>query len=142
MSKSKNASQTDDTEVCATPLYTRKAAVTVPTLKVLDDNTIYIHVRGPFEQKIGQDKVTVKDAITGQERIEYVEKTLEILPITNLNTGEMMQLVGNAVLVKELMSYKGGNQAYVGLAFEITKRKAKEGKRAKLFEIYEIEAGI
>lgn len=149
MAKSSNTSTSDrkvtsdeDTQVVIESVpskFRRLGAVSVPTLKVEDGDKVHFYVRAPFAEKMVKNKETVKDPITGQETIQYRDAMLEILPIVNLETGQIMQMVGNAVLVKELKGYNGGNQNYVGKSFEITKKAAKPGSRAKLFEIYEIE---
>lgn len=126
------------------PKFKRVGAVTVPTLKVEEGDTVHFYVRGEFQEKATKNKETVRDPITGVETIVYKDVILDILPIVNLETSEIMQLVGGTVLVKELKNYNGGNKAYVGKSFEVLKKSAKPGSRAKLYEIYEIEtpAGV
>lgn len=116
----------------AVPTFTRKAVVTVPVLKIEEGVSYYVHIRDAIQTKI----VSEMDPKTGLSS----DKELNLLPVVDLTTGEIKQIVAGAALVGELKDYKGGNSAYMGLSFEIIKNPAKPGKRAKQWTIYEIEA--
>lgn len=111
--------------------YKRTGAVSVPSLKVAENVPVFVHVNGAIFEK--------QSPIKGDDGV-MVMKTLEIMTVTNLETGEIMSMVCGKALSQNLKDYKGGNQAYVGLDFEITKHSAAAGKRWKPYSIFEIAA--
>ena len=120
--------------VPATPAgnrFKRLAAVAVPTLKFGDSETIYVHIVSAIESKPKQIK---KDDGT------FEMGSIEVVSVVNLDTGEIMSLVCAAALSKNLKDYKGGNQQYVGLDFEVTKHPTAPGKKWKPYSIFEIDA--
>lgn len=112
--------------------FKRKVAVMMPTLKIKEGETVYVQITQPIITK----QTAVKDD-DGEMKL----KDISVMNVCNLETGELMQMVPGKALEQNLKDYKGGNQAYVGLSFEITKHKAAEGKRWKPYTLFEIESG-
>jgi len=117
--------------------FARVGFVSLNTLKLADNGSVFVRCLEPMAIKLTTQKEKQKDA-QGVEREVEVEKELTIIRVQDLQDKTPKQMVLGVVLGKELSAYKGGNQAYVGLCFEITKRPAAEGKRAKRYEIFEI----
>ena len=115
--------------------YKRLCAVTVPTLKTLEDVPIHVKITRPVEIKPKLDK-------NGAQSVDDDGRALsiDILHCVNLDTGEMVQVVAGKGLTMNLREYDGGNDAYVGRCFEITKHASPAGKRWKPYSVYEIEA--
>jgi hypothetical protein len=111
------------------PLFKRIGAVTLPTLKTVDGKPEFIMVTGAIEEKMTQGK---------DEDGKPVLKKISVMPIVNLQTGELMGMVPGKALVQNLKDYKGGNGAYIGLCFEVTKFAKAEGKTWKAWSIHEI----
>ena len=139
MGKSKNQTETvvvpGANPVPATPagqLFKRKAAVNLPVLKLEEGKPVFVHVTGPIIEKMAPVK--------GEDGVERM-KTILLCPVVELETGEIMQIVTGVNLAQTLRDYKGGNQAYVGLSFEITKLKSAPGKKWKPYSVFEVEAG-
>lgn len=135
--KIKNQTPTASAPVPHTPensKYKRLASVMVPTLKMLEGVPVFVHVN----QAIVEKEKVEKDEKSGLP----VTKTIEILNITNLDTGEIQAIVCGKALSQNLKDYKGGNQQYVGLNFEITKHPPAPGKRWKPYSLFEIEAEV
>lgn len=118
--------------------FARVGAVSVPVLKVNENQTVYFRALQPILEKPTQTKEKVKDPLTGKESEVVVDRIINIMSIQDLTTGNLNTLVAGAILAKELKEYKGGNEQYVGLCFEYTKRPPAEGKRAKRCEVFEI----
>lgn len=111
--------------------FRRLAPVKVPTLQLLDDDPVYVKITGPI-------KDTDKNEL--DEKGNPTTKTIRLIPVVDLQTGELSEIVAGTALVQNLRDYKGGNFAYVGLCFEIIKHKRAEGKKWKAYSIFEIEA--
>ncbi len=101
--------------------------IVVPTMKVELDTEIFIR----FEQKIEARKKIEEE--NGQQ----VEKTIEIARVTNLETGEICEIVAGTVLMSEL-SEAYPEHGYVNKCFRILKKNV-PGKRYKAYELDEIE---
>ena len=112
------------------PAFKRVGAVTLPTLKTVDGVPAYIMVTGEIVEKMTQGK---------NDDGEIVAKKIRIMPVVNLETGELMTIVPGKALEQNLKDYKGGNKAYIGLCFEVTKYAKAEGKTWKAWSIHEIE---
>lgn len=141
MAKTKTSTKTEheasdainDPAKIKTGRFQRLGAVKVPQLKTLDDVPVFI---------------TITDAIKTEPKLNLNSKTgmqeeteIHIVRCVDLeaDTGELRELVVGAALKSELEKYKGGNKAYVGLSFEITKHPPKEGRRAKQYSVFEIQ---
>lgn len=134
MAKAKNTETVTDTAVSDAPApvaFKRKGVVTVPVLKIEEGKSYFVHIRDAIKTKT----VSEIDPKTGLSS----DKEINIIPVVDLEDGEIKEIVGGAILVSELKDYKGGNSQYMGLSFEIMKNPAKPGKRAKQWTIYEIE---
>lgn len=141
MAKSKTQTTTDakpadavgdsvDTGASAPGQFKRLRAISVPTFKMLEGGSYYFLFRSPIVTK----QTTQKD-----EKGAMVEKEIRIASVVNLKTGEVGQIVVGTVLDSELAN-GFPKDSYVGKAFEIEKKKGKEGKRYRTYTIYEIDA--
>lgn len=113
------------------PAFKRIASVTLPTLKTQDGKPVYIKVLAAMVEK-----QTPKKNEDGTTRMGVITT----MNVVNLETGELCCLVPGKALEQNLRDYKGGNQAYVGLCFEVCKYAKAEGKSWKAWSIHEIEA--
>lgn len=107
-----------------------KRQVTLPILKLMPDTPVYVRIDGAiFEGK----QLKRGD----QENM----KPADLMNVTDLVTGESMQIVCGEVL-KSTLREEYPNDGYVGKAFRITKgkRKDKEGGRGYFtYAIAELE---
>lgn len=104
--------------------------VTLPLLKQQDDTTVYIQITGEIftgkEMKGSGDKQKMEPA--------------DLMNIVDLETGEEMQMIANAVL-KSTLEEEYPEAAYVGKQFAIT-RNSVEGKRYKTYKVQEIRVKV
>jgi hypothetical protein len=112
-------------------LFKRRAAVNLPVLKLDVDKPVFVHVTGEIvckktEQKADDGSVSLKDIF--------------LVPVVNMETGELMQFVAGSNVLSTLREYKGGNNNYVGLAFEITKLPKAPGKKWHPYSVFEVES--
>lgn len=116
------------------PIFARKAAVTLPVLKIAIDTPTYVKVDAALfqGQKLKTDKQD-KDAAY-------------LMTVTNLETGEQGQIVLNMVLksIFEEFENMGVEEAdrvphYINRGFEIVKHKKASGKEYNTFTVYEID---
>lgn len=138
MAKTKNMTKTSDAADAAPVAdnvvqggkFARKAAVTLPTFKMLEGGSYYFAFKAPIRTETSQQK---------DENGKMVDKPIDIAQVVNVETGELGQIVVGSVLKSNLeKSYP--NAGYVGKAFEIVKQKGKEGKRYRTYTVYEIDA--
>lgn len=109
----------------AAPQFKRTAAVTVGLLTFKERDKIFVR----FEEPVHKGKAMTKDGITG--------KPSDVVRVTNLETGEIMDLLCPRVLAS-ILEEKFGKQEYVGECFEIMAKDI--GKAYKAIEMYQIEA--
>jgi hypothetical protein len=114
--------------------YKKLKAVTMPTLKIEDDQEYYIKILSPITQSTKLVQVSGAGKKTAADQMEPPK----VITIINLDSGEEMQMVCNAVLVSELNSAYP-NDKYIGKCFCISKY-AIEGKRYKGMTITEVAA--
>lgn len=100
--------------------------VTMPLLKQQIDVPIFVRVDGAIY--VGKE---LKGDKAG-------EKPADIMHVTDLTSGEVMQYLVPSV-VKSTLEEEYANEAYVGKCFALTKHNKKEGKRYFTFSIDEIE---
>lgn len=140
---SKNKNKSTATAVDQEPLpmpaskpgrFTRLGAVAVPQLKIKDGDTVYVKFTAPL---VTNPKKTKSGALATDEDGSPI--TIDIASVINLDTGELMHMVSGKALSQRLREYRGGNDKYVGLCFEITKKAKENGKRWKEYEVYEID---
>jgi len=100
-------------------------AVTLPVLSKVDNQPIFI---------------TITSAITAKDTTDDKGEpaTIDICNVTNLETGEAMQMVVNTVLKSSLVEEYPKDE-YVNKSFKVTQLKV-EGKRYKKYSMFEIEA--
>lgn len=130
---SKSSKPTDEVDVCDDVTldgFALGEPVTIPTFKVPENEPKYFRIDSPIDTK--------KKTKRGQTELDEDgnERTIATVRVVDLETGELGQIVAGAVLVSSLSAYKGGD--YVGRSFRFVKRPAKEGSRAKLWEVREI----
>lgn len=114
--------------------FARLKSVTLPVLKLADETPVYVKVTGVMFE--GKEQKPVIDAKTGKPAAAMEPATL--LPVINLETGEVAQIIAGAVLEGILTDeYKDG--AYVGKGFEIVKHAKREGKRYNTYSVFEID---
>lgn len=128
----KNETATN-TETAAPVAFKRLAPVTLPILKHPENTSIFVQV----DSAIVTDPKT-KGGVPMLDE-EGNPATISTVRVVDMETGELMNYVVGAMLKSELQRYRGGNNAYVGLCFEIAKKAAAPGKRSKGYEIFEIE---
>lgn len=106
--------------------------IVVPTMKVEMDTEIFVRFEQPIEKRLKMEEEKQPDG-----SLKSVEKTIEIGRVTNLETGEICEIVAGTVLLSELgEAYP--NAEYVGKCFRILKKKV-PGKRYNAYELDEIE---
>lgn len=139
MAKNKNQTQNQSdvkTEAIVIPPrqgsspFKRIASVTLPTLKVEEGKPVFVMIT---------DAIVSKQTVGKDDEGKPVLKMIDVMPIVNLETGELMTMVPGKALGQNLKDYKGGNGAYIGLCFELTKHPKPEGKRWKPWSIFEIQ---
>ena len=113
--------------------FKRMAPVTLPTLKQEDGKSIFVR----FDSRMLTKPKTKGGVPLNDESGNPA--TITTATVVDISTGEMATIVIGAMLKSVLNDYKGGGEAYVGRCFEITKDKAKPGKRSKEYAVYEIE---
>ncbi len=106
--------------------YSIAKRIVVPTMKVEVDTPIFVR----FEQAIEARKKI--EEVEGKS----VEKMIEIARVTNLETGEICEIVAGTVLMSELAEAYAEN-GYIGKCFRICKKNV-AGKRYKAYELDEI----
>ena len=103
--------------------------VRVPNYRLPQDKPCALRILTPITSK--QKKIKGED---GVERIG----TIVTARVLDHATGETGEMVIGAALVSILKDYNGGNGAYVGCDFLVTKCKAPEGKRYKEYKVSRI----
>lgn len=101
--------------------------VTLPLLKQSDDTTVYVRI----DSAIFKGK-----EIKGTGEAAKMEPA-DLMNVTELESGEQMQMIANAVL-KGNLEEEYPEEGYVGKCFAVTRMKV-EGKRYKNYSIQEIE---
>lgn len=102
-----------------------KKLVTLPTLKLTTDVPVYVKVLEAIH--------TSRPSIDPRDK---KEKTVELLNVINLETGESMQIVAGKVLCN-VLTEEYPDHAYVDCGFEI-KKGAKKGTGDKGYYPYSI----
>lgn len=106
----------------------RKKLLTVPVLKLIQDQTRYV-------------RITDKMHLGKEQKAKGEEKAKEpamLAPVVNLETGEECQIILSAV-IKSVLNDEYPGDKYVGHCFSITKRARVQGKQYNPFDIEEIE---
>lgn len=111
--------------------FKRTRALTLPTLKLVEEVAVNVTATGPMHVS------------TAQQRPGKDGKVMEpatVLPVVNLETGEVTQIILGSVL-KDILTETYPKDAYVGKSFEITKHAKATGKRYNTYSVFEIDAG-
>lgn len=109
--------------------FARTKAVTLPVFKLADDVPVYLTATGEMYE--GKEQ---KPAKAGEKPMEPAT----ILPVVNVETGEVGQIIVGAVL-EGILNETYPDGAYVGKSFEIVKHAKKEGKRYNTYSVFEID---
>lgn len=105
-------------------------SVTRPVLKLEVNTEYYLKIEEVFRTEVLTEEQRAKSKYPESESITLVN-------VTDLETGEAMQLVVRTVFSAELIEAYPGD-AYVGKCFAVKMSNA-DGKRYKVFSIQEIE---
>lgn len=135
MAKAKaKAANSDNTPAPTGGKYTRTKAVTLPVFKLIDETPVYVKITAAMFEGKEQKPQVDKD---GKPKAAMEPATL--LPVVNVETGEVGQIIAGAVL-EGILTDSYPNDGYVGKAFEIVKHAKKDGKRYNTYSVFEIEA--
>jgi hypothetical protein len=103
-------------------------SVTLPILKQADGVPYYVRVTGA---------IFLGKQLKGEGE-EAKQEPAHLMNITNLETGEDMQMIANTVM-KSSLEEEYPENGYVGKCFQIERKAAGAGKRYKAYSIQEIE---
>lgn len=112
-----------------------KKAITLSTLKFVVDKPLHVLILGKLHEgkaRVGRSG-NVKLDSDGQPR-----RPPTLVEVLDMDTGEMAQIIA-ATIIKTELSEAYPNDGYVGLGFEITKQKRKEGREYDPYSIVEVE---
>jgi len=112
----------------ALPKFRRVQQVTIPTLKVGTDTPIYVKVVSAM----------TLSTTTRKNTDGTLQTPATVMRVVNLESGEMAQVVCPSVLVSNLNTHYPA-ESYVGKSFEIIAHAAKDGKRYRTVDVYEID---
>lgn len=118
---------TTPAETPKAPQFKRKAQLTFPVLKKQDDTPIFVRIEGAIFT--GRDIQTKKG--------EEMEKPAQIARVTNLETGEQMEMICNKVL-ESTLNEQMPDDGYVGKCFEIIQRVGKKGAGGRAYKTYSV----
>lgn len=110
--------------------YTRVRALVLPTLKLVEEQPAHVTITGPM---------TVSTASQRPDKDGKVKEPATVCPVTDLDTGEITQIICGAVL-KGILNEQYPDDAYVGKSFEIVKHAKAQGKRYNTYSVFEINA--
>jgi hypothetical protein len=114
-----------------------KNLVTVPLLKVPDDNTpVYVCITSAIFTAKDTNGKTAATNEDGSPKTK--QQPPRLAHVVNLETGEVQQIIVGAVLESELKDAYS-DDSYVGKSFEIKKAKPTGSKRYAMYQIAEIE---
>lgn len=122
------------------PAYTRKTALTVPTLSTRGlkaGDSIFVQIVADFEKKVetNRDGTTkLKDDGSASE--------LNIARVINLRTAEELQLVVPAIPYRAFVEFAGGEvniNNLVGKSFELCRGESLGTGKANLWSVYELD---
>lgn len=129
MSKAQKETKIDETVKFDPSKYKRVKAITLPLLKQKDDVTCYIKIIS--EISVGKE---VK-----QKKGETVMAPAQIMRVINLETGEEMEMIANAVL-KSTFEENYPDKKYVNKCFAVTRHSKAQGKNYNTYSVEEIAA--
>ena len=111
-----------------TPKFKVKKLVTVPLLKFVIDQPIYVKITSPIF--LGKE-------VKGSGDSSKMEAA-HLANIINLETGEEQQII-IAKVVQGVLDEEYPNQGYVGKAFQLTKLAKGSGKRYNPYTVAELD---
>jgi hypothetical protein len=110
-------------------VFTKKKTVTVPILKLMPDQPVYIRAESAMELS----KQVAGAKIAGQSM-----EPATILFCTNLDSDtECLLIVGT--MLKSVIEESYPNQTYVGLCFEVTNHGRRGDRKYNAYSLTEIE---
>ena len=132
MAKSKKKAPAEAVAVAAPAggKYTRVRSVTLPTLKLVEEQTVHVTITSAMVQS----KVAQKPKAG-----EAPKEPATVCNVTDLDTGALAQMICGAAL-KGVLNESYANDGYVGKSFEITKHAKAAGKRYNTYSVFEIDA--
>lgn len=110
--------------------FTRTRSVTLPTLRLAEEGTVYVKITGPMTQSTVQQK---------PDKDGKVKEPATVAPVVNVETGELTQIIVGAAL-KGILGETYPKDGYVDRSFEITKHGKAPGKRYNTYSVFEIES--
>lgn len=117
--------------------------VNVPVLKHGSGETVLVRIEQPIRHELSSREIEV--AVASGEMVKGKQDTqIAVTRVTELNSGQLFNLVLNAITASELeRTYNTENEnkvpAYVGKCFAIRKLGTVQGKRYKDVQIIEIK---
>ena len=110
-------------------VFTKKKTVTVPILKLMPDQPVYIKVENAMEMS----RQVAGAKVAGQSM-----EPATIMHCTNLDSDtECLLIVGT--MLKSVIEESYPNQSYVGLCFEVTNHGKRGDKKYNAYSLTEIE---
>lgn len=110
--------------------YTRLRAVTLPTLRLVEETAVHVTITSPM----AQSQVSQRPDKDGK-----VKEPATVCNVTDLDTGELTQIICGAAL-KGILNETYPNDGYVKKSFEIIKHAKAAGKRYNTYSVFEIQA--
>src|SRR6185436_13034885 len=123
MAKAKKDTKATETVAPVGGKYTRTKAVTLPVFRLTEETPVYVKITAAMYEGKEQKPVLDKDGKPGKAM-----EPATILPVVNVETGELAQIIAGAVL-EGILNDSYPDAGYVGHAFEIVKHAKREGKR-------------
>lgn len=132
MAKSKKAAPAQAARVAAPAggKYTRVRSVTLPTLKLIEEQTVHVTITSAMQ---------VSTVTQKPKAGEQAKEPATVCNVTDLDTGDIAQMICGAAL-KGVLNESYPKDEYVGKSFEITKHAKAAGKRYNTYSVFEIEA--
>lgn len=110
------------------PTFKKSKQVTLPILKKVDDVPVYVRI----DSKIFEGK-----EVAGNSANNAKMKPARLVNVTELTSGEQMQMIVNTVL-ESILNENYPKESFVGKCFEIVQYQP-EGKKYKNFRVAEGE---
>lgn len=113
--------------------YSRTKAVTLPVMRLVEETPAYFTVTGAMYEGKEQKPVMDKDGKPGKAM-----EPATIMPVVNVETGELGQIIAGAVL-EGILNDTYPKDGYVGKSFEFVKHAKRDGKRYNTYSVFEID---
>lgn len=128
--RKKSTETTEPVEIQRNSKFKTKKKLILPLLKLQIGKAVYVKITDPI--------FTGKEITPAKGNKDTKEKPADLANVVDLETGEEMQIIVNAV-VKSVLEESYPDAGYVGKAFEIIKGEPPAGKRYNTFSVNEIE---